>query len=81
MKYRFIETCPKKYAVSHLCIVVGISRSAYYAWKKHKTSQREQGNQALLDHIRRVYEKYCKTYDSPRVHAQPKKGFAIVRWD
>ncbi len=73
MKYRFIETCPQKYVVSRLCILLGISRSAYYAWKKHKPSQREQNNQALIGHIRRVYKKYRKTYGSPRVCAQLKK--------
>jgi len=73
MKYRFIETCPQRFAVSRLCVVLGISRSAYYAWKKHTTSQREQNNQALIEHIRRVYKRYRKTYGSPRIYAQLKK--------
>lgn len=73
MKYRFIETCPQKYIVSRLCSLMGISRSAYYAWKKHKTSQRKQNNQALIEHIRRVHKKYRKTYGSPRIYAQLKK--------
>ena len=73
MKYRFIETCPQKYVVGRLCTLLGISRSAYYAWKKHKTSQREQNNQASIEHIRRVHKKYRKTYGSPRVYAQLKK--------
>jgi putative transposase len=73
MKYRFIETHRKQYTVSRLCLMLGIKRSGYYAWKKRKPSQRMQNNQALIDHIRRIYKKSRKTYGSPRVYAQLKK--------
>ena len=73
MKYRFIEKHREQYSISRLCAMLGIGRSAYYAWKKRKPGQREQNNQALIEHIRRVYKKYRKTYGSPRVYAQLKK--------
>jgi transposase InsO family protein len=73
MKYQFIEKCQKKYSVGRLCVVLGISRSGYYAWKKRKPSQREQNNQALIEHIRRIHKMSRKAYGSPRVHAQLKK--------
>ena len=73
MKYRFIEKHEKDYSVSRLCMMLKISRSAYYGWKKRKPSQREQNNQALIDHIRRVHKMSRKAYGSPRVYAQLKK--------
>ena len=73
MKYQFIEKHRKQYSVSRLCLMLGIKRSSFYAWKKRKPSLREKDNQALIAHIRRVYKKYRKTYGSPRVYVQLKK--------
>jgi putative transposase len=73
MKYRFIEKQRERYSVSRLCLMLGIKRSSYYAWKKRKPSQREQNNQALIEHIRRMHKKYRKTYGSPRIYAQLRK--------
>ena len=55
MKFRFIEKHQNKYSVGRICALLGVSRSGYYAWKNHKPSQREQLNQALIDHIRRIH--------------------------
>ena len=80
MKYRFIETYLTKYSVGRLCILLGISRSGYYAWRKRKPSQRAQNNQALIDHIRRIHKQSRKAYGSPRVYAQLKKqGYSCTK--
>jgi|NGEPerStandDraft_6_1074524.scaffolds.fasta_scaffold82134_1 transposase InsO family protein len=80
MKYRFIETYLTKYSVGRLCILLGISRSGYYAWRKRKPSQRAQNNQALMDHIRRIHKQSRKAYGSPRVYAQLKKqGYSCTK--
>jgi transposase InsO family protein len=73
MKYRFVEKHQKQYSVGRLCVMLGISRSGYYAWRKRKPSQREQNNQTLIDHIRRIHKMSRKAYGSPRVYAQLKK--------
>ena len=73
MKYRFIEKQQQQYSVGRLCVMLRISRSGYYVWKRRQPSQREQNNQALIDHIRRIYKLSRKTYGSPRVCAQLKK--------
>ena len=73
MKHRFIEKHQDRYSVGRVCTLLGVSRSGYYAWKKRKPSQREQINQALIDHIRRIHKMSRKAYGSPRVHAQLKK--------
>jgi putative transposase len=80
MKYRFIEKQRKQYSISRLCLMLGIKRSSFYAWKKRKPSQREQNNQALIEHIRRIHTKYRKTYGSPRIYAQLRKqGFSCSK--
>jgi putative transposase len=73
MKYQFIEKHQGQYSVSRLCLMLGIKRSSFYAWKKRKPSLREKDNQALIEHIRRVHKKYRKIYGSPRVYVQLKK--------
>jgi hypothetical protein len=70
MSYRFIRRHEQAYAVGRMCTLLRICHSSYYAWKKRKPSQREQENQALIEHIRRIHKLSRKTYGSPRVHAQ-----------
>lgn len=73
MKYQFIVKHDGKYPVGRVCVLLGVSRSGFYAWKKRKPSQREHEIQALIDHIRRIHKKSRRTYGSPRVWAQLKK--------
>lgn len=73
MSYRFIRQYEQAYSVERMCMLLRICRSSYYAWKKHKPSQREQENQALVEHIRRIHKQSRKTYGSPRVHAQLRR--------
>jgi putative transposase len=73
MSYQFIRQHEQAYSVERMCILLGLGRSSYYAWKKHKPSQREKENQALIEHIRRIHKLSRKTYGSPRVHAQLRK--------
>jgi putative transposase len=73
MKYRFIEKECKRYRVKQLCMVMGIQRSSYYAWKKRKTSAREQKNQELVEMIHKIYKLSRRTYGYPRVYAQLRK--------
>jgi putative transposase len=73
MSYRFIWRHEQDCPVERMCMLLSIGRSSYYAWKKRKPSQREQENQALIEHIRRIHKLSRKTYGSPRVHAQLRK--------
>lgn len=73
MKYRFIQKYEQNYSVVRLCVMLGISRGSYYAWKKRTPSQQERNNQELIEHIRRIHQQSRKAYGSPRVYAQLKK--------
>ncbi len=46
--YRFIESNHKHFKVGMMCQIFGISRSAYYAWRKRPQSRQERGNGKLL---------------------------------
>ena len=58
-----------EYSVKCMCRVLGVSRSAYYAWRNRPDSQRAQANQRLLVRIREEYQLSRKTYGSPRIQA------------
>jgi len=73
MIYGFIERHQDDFAVESLCRVLGITRSSYYRWKKHSPSKREQDNQVLIEHMRRIHQFSRKTYGSPRMYAQLRK--------
>ena len=74
MKYHFVEENRERFSVNRLCRMVGIARSAYYAWKKRPPSSRAKANQRLLEHIRRIHKLSRKTYGSPRVYYALKKN-------
>lgn len=73
MRFQLIDRQRSKYKISMLCAILDVSRSGYYAWKKHKPSQREETNQVLLEHICRIHKLSRKAYGSPRMHFQLRK--------
>ena len=56
MKYHFIAQHAANYPVERQCKVLAVSVSGYYAWRKRQVSLRQQDDQRLVQHIRRVYE-------------------------
>ena len=69
MRYPVIAEHAHEFGVEHMCQVLGVGRSGYYAWKHRTPSQRAQANQALVVRIREEYQASRKTYGSPRIHA------------
>jgi transposase InsO family protein len=69
MKYAFMAAHEQEFSLKRMSIVLGVSRSGYYAWKRRSPSMREQVDEALLVDIRAAYQKSRKTYGSPRIHA------------
>ena len=53
--------------------VLGITPSAYYAWRSRQESRRERENARLLVHIRSVHQESRRTYGSPRVHRELRR--------
>ena len=53
--YELVDSEKAAFPVAVLCEVVGVSRSAYYAWRRSVPSQREQANERILAEIRAIH--------------------------
>jgi putative transposase len=67
MKYDFIAAHRSEHKVARLCRVLGVSRSAYYAWQKQPTSPRAQANGELAKQVQSVFDASQQTYGSRRI--------------
>jgi hypothetical protein len=63
--------------VAVACRVLNVSRSGYYDWLGRPDSTREQENELLLKHIRRIHDDSRRTYGSPRIHAELTLGMGL----
>ena len=73
-RYRFIHEEKAAYAVTLLCRVLRVARSAYYAWARRGVSARARADAALATQIAAVHERSRRTYGAPRVHAELRAG-------
>ena len=67
MKYGFIQRQGQRHAIGHLCRVLGVSRSGYYAWYQRVPSRRAEGDQALGQELRRAHAKTREAYGTVRM--------------
>ena len=80
MRFALVDQAKKDFPVHRLCRVLGISQSGYFAWKDRPASRRQQGDMAMLAHVRSAFAPSNGTYDSPRMTRELKDdGFAIGR--
>ncbi len=80
MKYEFISEHRHEHAIWLMCKVLEVSRSGYYAFRRHTAGEREQANARLLESIKVVHRDSHGTYGSPRVHqALRRKGISCGR--
>ena len=68
-RYRFIQAERATYPVVLLCRVLGVARSAYYAWARRGVSARAQVDAALAAQIAAAHEQSRGSYGAPRIHA------------
>ena len=68
--YELVHSEKAEFPVGLLCDVVGVSRSAYYAWCKGSASQRQIANDRLLAEIRSIHAEHQERYGSPRIRAE-----------
>lgn len=65
--YELVESEKVEFPVALLCSVLGVSRSAFYAWAKGSPSQRKVANERLLAEIRAIHVEHQERYGSPRM--------------
>lgn len=67
-------------STSDLCRIMGVSRSAYYAWRQAEASPREQEDETLLPVVRSVFQKHRRRYGARRIAEELKdQGHACGR--
>jgi len=64
----------KQYSIAKMAKVLGVSRSGYYAFARRDKSRRDQSDQELSDHIKRIFEQHYGRYGSPRVWQELQAG-------
>ena len=69
-RYRFIHAERATYPIVVLCRVLGVARSAYYAWARRGVSARAQADAALATQIAAAHARSRRTYGAPRIHAE-----------
>lgn len=67
MRYQFIQQQEGRLSLSQLCRLLCVSRSAYYRWRDHGPSQREQNNRELLPLVQQIHQQSRRVYGSPRI--------------
>lgn len=68
--YELIQSEKAEFPVALLCSVVGVSRSAFYAWSKGTPSERKLANERILAEIRAIHVEHQERYGSPRMRAE-----------
>jgi transposase InsO family protein len=78
MKFEFIDLHRSEFRVKKMCLVLEVSRSAYYAWKMRGKSNRQKENEDLLYRIVKIYEISHGIYGSPRIAQELfSQGFCV----
>ena len=72
MKYQFVRDHMGQFPVQRMCRVLGMSASAYYAWRGRPESRRVREDRRLLVEIKAIHLAKRETYGSPRIHAELK---------
>jgi transposase InsO family protein len=75
-RYQFIVSEKARYGIARLCRVLGVARSAFYAWVAGP-SARAVADAALAEQIGAIHERSRGTYGAPRVHAELRHGHGI----
>lgn len=65
--YELVDSEKTAFPVGVLCEAVGVSRSAYYAWRSSMPSARELANERILAEIRAIHTEHEARYGSPRI--------------
>jgi len=70
----------KRYSISKMAKVIGVSRSGYYAWEKREPSRHRLEDRGLAEIIRRIFNDHYGRYGSPRIWEELKfLGWQVSR--
>ncbi len=67
MKCRAVLAYRGDVAMRRRCALLGISRSAFYAWCRRSPSGRAHANTRLVREMERIHQEVDRSYGSPRM--------------
>ncbi|EFH88902.1 IS3 family transposase [Ktedonobacter racemifer] len=70
MRFQFVEEHRHLYPVKVLCETLGVSVSAYYAWRDRPMCRHQREDGQLAQQIQAAYQQSRGRYGSPRVHVE-----------
>lgn len=80
MRYKYIREHREEFSIKHMCQILDVTRSGYYAWSPEQTGVRAVENQVLVEQIQAEFKMSRKTYGSPRIQASlQRQGVACGR--
>ena len=68
--YRFVHDHQAEFDINRMCVLVGVSRSGFYAWRDRPMSDRDLDNAYLSNAIHTIFTTSRCTYGAPRVLGQ-----------
>lgn len=80
MIYEFIEVEKAGFEVARLCRVLGVQRSAFYAWRdgRQAAAARQAAEDELAAEIRKIHAAHKGAYGSPRIHRELRRRGRVV---
>jgi transposase InsO family protein len=70
VKFACIEAERAAFPVTLMCVLLGVARSGFYAWRQRAPSPRSIEDQRLGVEIAEAHQRSRQRYGSPRVHAE-----------
>src|SRR5690349_6945292 len=78
MRFALIDRAKAKFPVHHLCRVLGVSQSGYFAWRGRPACRRQRDDTVLLAHVRSTFALSNGTYGSPRMTRELQEAGLVV---
>lgn len=71
-RFQFVADHQRRYGVTRLCTILGITRSSFYYWRRTAADRaaRQAADAALAARIRAVHRESDGTYGVPRITAE-----------
>jgi len=68
--FAWIEERRAEWPVMHMCRVLEVSRSGFYAWRSREPSETEVRREELIEQVKEIHVEVKGRYGSPRMHAE-----------
>ena len=72
------KAAKRRVSISGMLKYLGVSRSGYRAFLKHKPSRTEQRRETVKEDILRIYDKSKQNYGAPKIAAELRKEGLII---